>query len=113
MYMKPDLDFDKTIAERLGYSDFVVSGLSGFLYGYKDGVQDPIPQFCHDMNAAWSLFDGDNIKLELGKYPDGRVSASFWDKVWFTQVGDNPAHASALAWYDRELWRNAQLGRVV
>lgn len=102
----PDLEFDKTIAQMLGYSDFVISRLTGILYGSKDDEQAPIPEFHSDMNASWSLFEGDKIKLELGQYPDGRVSAAFWNEVWFVQIGANPAHATALAWREREIWRS-------
>jgi hypothetical protein len=106
--------FDTVIAAQLGYTDLYFSGLTGFLWGTKDGELSRLPEYSTDADAAlYYLFEklpddcvprltreqnpmGDHIEYVWGAHIITFEGLIF--KREFGEEAATPALAICLAW---------------
>lgn len=113
-------DLDKAVAERLGYTNLRVSGLTGLMWGVrlacetdhpwhiKEGVIDePIGQWSKDIGAALMLPIHRTMRWEITQYGDGSTAVYLYEgnfpcsPRWAGDIAEQICK-SWLAWQDRE-----------
>src|SRR5258708_948023 len=100
--------FDTAVAATLGYTDFVISGLSGMLWGTKDDKEDCLPEYSTDADAAIDLLDKTDcwiLKPVPVLHPKHSYICEFYHPLpdgsvrWIARgQADTPALAICKAW---------------